>query len=145
MSQQVHACQAAQSCPALATPWTVAHQAPRSMGLDSPGKNTAVGCHPLLQRIFQTQGSNPSAPALQADSLPLSQCRYLADSLQTVHHSHGGSGGFGVPGLTPRTSAPHRPSSLLSSVAHQGHMIHWSTGVPRLCCSISTNYQLGKP
>ena len=26
---------------------------------DSPGKNTGVGCHSLLQRIFPTQGSNP--------------------------------------------------------------------------------------
>ena len=26
---------------------------------DSPGKNTGVGCHFLLQRIFPTQGSNP--------------------------------------------------------------------------------------
>ena len=26
---------------------------------DSPGKNTGVGCHALLQRIFPTQGSNP--------------------------------------------------------------------------------------
>ena len=26
---------------------------------DSPGKNTGVGCHSLLQGIFQTQGSNP--------------------------------------------------------------------------------------
>ena len=40
------------------TPWTVAHQAPLSMG--SPGKNTGVGCHFLLQRIFPTQGSNLS-------------------------------------------------------------------------------------
>ena len=24
-----------------------------------PGKNTGVGCHALLQRIFSTQGSNP--------------------------------------------------------------------------------------
>ena len=33
---------------------------------DSPGKNTGVGCHALLQRIFLTQGSNPSlmSPAL---------------------------------------------------------------------------------
>ena len=31
----------------LACPW------------DSPGKNTAVGCHALLQGIFLTQGSNP--------------------------------------------------------------------------------------
>ena len=28
----------------------------------SPGKNTGVGCHALLQRIFPTQGSNPGLP-----------------------------------------------------------------------------------
>ena len=27
--------------------------------LDSPGKNTRVGCHALFQRIFLIQGSNP--------------------------------------------------------------------------------------
>ena len=40
----------------------------------SPGKNTGVGCHALLQRIFTTQGSNPSLFSLlhcQAGSLPL--------------------------------------------------------------------------
>ena len=26
--------------------------------MDSPGKNTGVGCHSLLQGIFPTQGSN---------------------------------------------------------------------------------------
>ena len=29
---------------------------------DSPGKNTGVGCHAFLQRIFLTQGSNPGLP-----------------------------------------------------------------------------------
>ena len=41
---------------------------------DSPGKNTGVGCHALLQEIFLTQGSNLSHLHLlhwQADSLPL--------------------------------------------------------------------------
>ena len=39
------------------TPWTVAHKAPLSM--DSPGKNTGVGCQiPLLQGIFLTQELN---------------------------------------------------------------------------------------
>ena len=33
-----------------ATPWTIAHQAPLSR--DSPGKNTGVVCHALLQGIF---------------------------------------------------------------------------------------------
>ena len=26
---------------------------------DSPGKNTGVGCHALLQEVFPAQGSNP--------------------------------------------------------------------------------------
>ena len=34
---------------------------------DSPGKNTGVGCHSLLRRIFPTQGSNPG----------LRHCRWL--------------------------------------------------------------------
>ena len=29
---------------------------------DSPGKNTGVGCHALLQGIFPTQGLNPGLP-----------------------------------------------------------------------------------
>ena len=40
----------------------------------SPGKNTGVGCHALLQEIFPTQGLNPCLLQLlnwQADSLPL--------------------------------------------------------------------------
>ena len=38
---------------------------------NSPGKNTEVGCHFLLQEIL-IQGSNPCLPHWQADSLPLS-------------------------------------------------------------------------
>ena len=40
----------------FATPWTVPHQAPLSMKFSS--KNTAMGCHSLLQVILPTQGSN---------------------------------------------------------------------------------------
>ena len=40
------------------TQWTVAHQAALSVHGDFPGKNTGVGCHPLLQGIFQTQELN---------------------------------------------------------------------------------------
>ena len=47
------------------TLWTVALQAPLSLVFSrllypwySPGKNTGVGCHVLLQGIFLTQGSN---------------------------------------------------------------------------------------
>ena len=57
----------------FATLWTVACQA--HCPWDSPGKNTGVGWHFLLQGIFLTQGikpASPVSPALQADSLPLS-------------------------------------------------------------------------
>ena len=40
----------------FATPWTVATRL--LCPWDSPGKNTGVGCHFLLQGIFPTQGSN---------------------------------------------------------------------------------------
>ena len=38
---------------------------------DSPGKNTGVVCHFLLQGILRTQGSNPRLLHWQADSLLL--------------------------------------------------------------------------
>ena len=43
---------------------------------DSPGKNTGVSCHALLQGIFPTQGSNPG----------LLHCRWIL-----YHLSHQGS------------------------------------------------------
>ena len=54
--------------------WTVAHQTPLSVGFSRQEKNTGVGCHFLLQRIFLTQGSNSLLLHLlhwQMDSLPL--------------------------------------------------------------------------
>ena len=44
------------------TLWTVAHQ-PLCLWA-SPSKNTAMGCHALLQGIVQTQGLNPRLPRL---------------------------------------------------------------------------------
>ena len=55
------------------TLWTIARQAPLCPW-DSPGKNTGVGCHTLLARIFLTRGSNPHFLCLlnwQEGSLPL--------------------------------------------------------------------------
>ena len=37
---------------------------------DSPGKNTGMGCHALLQGNLPNPGIKPGSPALQADSLP---------------------------------------------------------------------------
>ena len=47
-----------QSCPTLCKPVDCRLLCPG----DSPGKNTGVGCHFLLQGIFPTQGSNPGLP-----------------------------------------------------------------------------------
>ena len=61
MIQQSHAmlCLVAQSCPTLCNP---IHYGPPGSSVhgDSPGKNTEVGCHVLLQGIFPTQELNQS-------------------------------------------------------------------------------------
>ena len=76
------------SCPQpSATLWTVACQAPLST--DSPGKNTGVGCHALLQGIFPTQGSDPCLSSLlhwQAGSFTTSA---TWEATQTVILFHG--------------------------------------------------------
>ena len=52
-------CLVAQSCPTLCDSMDCSPPGSSIHG-DSPGKNTGVGCHVLLQGIFPTQGSNPS-------------------------------------------------------------------------------------
>ena len=57
-----------QSCPTLATPWTVACQAPLSVGFSRQGYWNGL--------LFPSPGDlpnpgiEPGSPALQADSLP---------------------------------------------------------------------------
>ena len=51
----------AQSCPTLCDPMDCS-PARLLCPWDSPGKNTGVGCHALLQGIFLTQGSNLGLP-----------------------------------------------------------------------------------
>ena len=51
----------AQSCPTLCDPVDCSPPGSSVHG-DSPGKNTGVGCHALLQGIFPTQRSNPGLP-----------------------------------------------------------------------------------
>ena len=61
----------AQSCPTLCGPHGL--QPTRLLHpQDSPGKNTGVGCHFLLQGIFPTQGSNPGLPHCRQTLFPLS-------------------------------------------------------------------------
>ena len=65
------ACRHAKSFHLFVTLWTVSYQAPLSW--DSPGKNTGVCCHALLQKIFSNEESNLHLLCLlhwQEDSLP---------------------------------------------------------------------------
>ena len=61
-----------QSCPTLCNPMSTSFLFP----WNSPGKNTGMGSHSLLQGIFLTQGSNPG----------LLHCRQIL-----YHLSHQGS------------------------------------------------------
>ena len=61
-----------QPCPTLCDPMD--YSLPDSSVQDSPGKNTGVGCHALLQGIFPIQGPKPHLLSLlhwQVGTLPL--------------------------------------------------------------------------
>ena len=77
-SVDVLMCLVAQSCLTLWDPMDCSSPGSRVHG-DSPGNNTGVGCHSLLQGIFPTQGSNPG----------LLHCRLIL-----YHPSHQGSSGY---------------------------------------------------
>ena len=68
----LHVCLVAQSCPTLCNPMDCSPPG-SSIHQDSPGKNTGVGYHALLQGIFLTQELKPCLLLLhwQAGSLPL--------------------------------------------------------------------------
>ena len=54
-------CLVVQSCPTLCDPMGGSLPGSSVHG-DSPGKNSEVGCHALLQGIFSTQGLKPDLP-----------------------------------------------------------------------------------
>ena len=66
-------CSVAQWYPTLCDPMDCSLPGASVHG-DSPDKNTRVGCHALLQGIFQTQGSNPGLP----------HCRQILSVSQSV-------------------------------------------------------------
>ena len=78
---------------------------------DSPGKNTGVGCHALLQGIFLTQGLNPHLLCLlhwQVGSLPLvppGKPLSMGFSRQEYWSglSHPSPGDLPNPGIEPRS------------------------------------------
>ena len=67
-SSSFSSCLVAQSCSILCDPLDCSPPVASVHG-DSPGKNTGVGCHALLQGIFLTQGLNPCLPYWPANSL----------------------------------------------------------------------------
>ena len=63
-------CLVAQSCLTLCNPMDCSLPGSSVHG-DSPGKNTGIGCHALLQGIFpQGRGTEPTSPTLQWILLP---------------------------------------------------------------------------
>ena len=103
------------------TPCTTACQAPLSWG--SPGKNTGVGCHFLLQGIFPTQGLSPRLP----------HCRWVLSSLNPAQIRRPpvlGTVSAQVLGWFDCKVLAWFPwviifTPLISS---------WKTGVPSICC-----------
>ena len=77
-----HVRQSVRFFPFLPAPWTVARQAPHSLGF--PSKNTGVGCHFLLQGIFLTQGSNPHLLHCEQILYCLSYLGGLSETLQVL-------------------------------------------------------------
>ena len=71
----INMCLVAQSCLTLCDPMDCSLPGSSIHG-DSPGKNTGMDCHALLQRLFPTQGSNPGHP----------HCRWIL-----YHLNHQGS------------------------------------------------------
>ncbi|XDA87367.1 hypothetical protein R6Z07F_017063 [Ovis aries] len=90
-------------CSLLLCPW------------DSPGKNTGVGCHSLLQDL-PDPGIETASPALQVDSLPLDPSgtpsrnhltQRLPSYLQRLRKSHRA---FGLQGRQSEPSFKERKS-----------------------------------
>ena len=71
---------------------------------DSPGKNTGMGCHALLQGIFPTQGLNPGLP----------HCRQIL-----YHLSHWGS-----PRILEWVAYSLPRGNFLTQESNQG-LLHW--------------------
>ena len=99
---------------------------------DSPGKNTGVGCHTLLQGIFPTQGSNShlsASPALQVDSLPtgppgsLRVCGGCANPSRSPHSPGrvgGGAASWGTGRLCMRARLESEAAPLSAQVPGDG-------------------------
>ena len=105
-------CLVAQLCPTLGGPMDCSLPGSSVHG-DSPGKNTGLDCHALLQGIFPTQGSNPGLP----------QCKWI------LHHlSYQGSPHIYTSIITLTLNGLNAPTKRLA-----GWMRHRLTGWMRTC------------
>ena len=109
-----------QGCPTLCGPMDCSPPGSSVHG-DSPGKNTGVGCHALLQGIFLTQGSNPCL-------LCLMHCRqilYLLSHWRSPFVLQGGCCFCFPSGYTPGVELPDRMAALLSVFKERPYWFSW--------------------
>ena len=85
---------------------------------DSPGKNTGVGCHALLQGIFPTQGWNPHLDVSCIGSLPLASLP--TESLNSPRYNHS---------LCQNSPASHPPLQPWSYYYYKGLPGFWDCSV----------------
>ena len=114
-------CLVAQSCPTLCD--AIDYSPPgSSVHGDSPGKNTGVGCHALLQEILWTQGSNSG----------LLHCKQILYCL-----SHQGSPGIVEWVAYPfaRGSSTPRDQTRVSCIAGR-FFTSWATQEVPCCCDL---------
>ena len=93
------------SCPTLATPWTIAHQAPLSMGFSRSEYWSGLP-FPSPGNLLNP-GIDPRSPALQADSLPTELLNRQA-SLGNAGRQPGKN--MGLTGLKHRSALSRCPS-----------------------------------
>ena len=111
-------------CPTLVTPWTVAHQAPLSMGF--PRQEYWSGLPFPSPKNLPHPEIEPASPALQADSLPLATRETLTDC--GWHYFVCVCVGYKLPLLIL-----HFPSTLLTkatSVKNVSHTVVSNSGIP---------------
>ena len=97
---------------------------------DSPGKNTEVGCHALLQGIFPTQGLNLyllCLPALAGGFFTTSTTWEALAPSTSGHLAHGITAGCsGCPSSIPTQGRPTLPFSI-SPVPINGLALKWDS------------------
>ena len=74
------------SCPILVTPWTVAHQAPLSVGF--PRQEYWNGLPFPSPGYLPDQGIEPKSPALQADFFLPSELQGIPEAFKVLPKSH---------------------------------------------------------